>query len=125
MKRHFVISDPVGEIIANLTVARSKVKVVSKILELGLVSDKKELRKKRRKGKQDGKRKRKPKKSSDDESGNESADHVTDKDDSYSSEDNNLRDLAEGSCCLNRLGFCLSCEFFKLQVLLKVDITFV
>ena len=41
------VSDPVGSIISKMNHPRSRPKVIEKILELGLVRDKKELHKKR------------------------------------------------------------------------------
>lgn len=46
------VTDPVGNIVSNMEVKRSKGKVMEKILELELVEDRKELYKKRRGGKQ-------------------------------------------------------------------------
>ena len=42
-----LIPDPVGEILANMTTKRSKAKVMEKILNLGLVEDRKDLYKRR------------------------------------------------------------------------------
>ena len=46
----YFFADPVGNIIENLTVKRSKAKVMEKLLEMGMVSEKKELYKKRKGG---------------------------------------------------------------------------
>lgn len=46
------VTDPVGNIVSNMEVKRSKGKVMEKILELELVEDRKELYKKRSGGKQ-------------------------------------------------------------------------
>jgi hypothetical protein len=53
----FCSPDILGELMSKLSVPRSKPKLVEKILELGLVEDKKDLRKKRKgKNRSDGTR---------------------------------------------------------------------
>ena len=44
------VSDPVGNIIENMTTKRSRAKVIEKLLDMGAVTDKKELYKKRKGG---------------------------------------------------------------------------
>ena len=42
------LTDPLTDILANLKVKRSRPKVIEKLLELGLIQDKKEVMKKRK-----------------------------------------------------------------------------
>eukprot|EP00058_Branchiostoma_floridae_P012613 XP_002598101.1 hypothetical protein BRAFLDRAFT_124290 [Branchiostoma floridae] len=72
--KHKHSDDPVGDIMSEMTEKRSKKKVIEKLLDMGLVSDRKDLYKKRRR--KGGKKKDKEERTADDRETDESGESV-------------------------------------------------